>query len=107
MPRRRRSARPGSPSVKADERTRGDGDVAVELTCLRDLDLGILVGSDLTPTDDSNLAINITEAVDVQGSPTEMSGALAHRPAGDATNDSNSRLSLRTQQPAGAVLRIA
>jgi hypothetical protein len=35
------------------------------LMCWRDLDVGVLVGSDFTPTDVLNLAINITEAVDV------------------------------------------
>ena len=71
--------------------TARDGDVAVELTCSRDLDVGVLVGSHFTPTDVLNLAINITKADDVAGSPTLMSGALAHRLAGDATNDSTSR----------------
>ena len=35
------------------------------LMCWRDLDVGILVGSDFTPNDVLNLAINITESVDV------------------------------------------
>jgi hypothetical protein len=37
------------------------------LMCWRDLDVGVLVGSDFTPTDVLNLAVNITEAVEVAG----------------------------------------
>ena len=37
------------------------------LMCWRDLDVGVLVGSDFTPADVLNLAVSITEAVEVVG----------------------------------------
>ena len=64
------------------------------LMCWRDLDVGVLVGSDFTPADVLNLAVSITEAVEVVGFTYRDEGALAHRLASDAMNDSTSRCKL-------------